>query len=258
MKLDTLVDILDKEIPSFEGLQFEERGVINPASKEIRRIGVCLNLTENVIRESRKREIDFLVMHHGFGDEVKAALKRIGIGAYQAHLPLDIMEGGLIDSFAEILGLSSASPVDIEYKNIIVPKGALIADAPEGSLKYFAAALKSYFGCLLPGYIPHFNGGSQGNISKVAISTGKFLRPEFVEQVAPLGAGLIVAGEASTNGEKYARERGISTICVGDFASHLPGLKNLVSGLNLRITVSKGLAYDGCCRLLPDRMLYSG
>lgn len=237
MKLDKLVETLEGMIPQPRELGFDRIGIIQPTFADIERVGVCVNLTDHVMQEAKRQGIDFLIVHHGHGEEVKQRIRQSGIGAYGAHLSLDTMQGGLIDSFAKVVNLREVVPLTFVYKGIAVKKGAVLGtpEVPVASVGYLVDLVAPYFGSQLGQSRIVVNGYNEnGNLSPVVVSTGPAIRREFLEQIAQYSPRLFIAGGVKNGSEEYARRLGISLMTVGDFESHYPGIKGLAKALRER------------------------
>src|SRR5215471_10882503 len=101
---------------ALNGLQIENSG-------RVTRIGAAVDASTRVLIESAKRNIDFLIVHHGLFwpglQRVRGALRRQlrlafenDLALYSAHLPLDIHPRvGNNAQLARAPGLKSAQPV---------------------------------------------------------------------------------------------------------------------------------------------------
>src|SRR5205823_12501849 len=100
---------------ALNGLQIENSG-------RVTRIGAAVDVSTRVLRESAKRNVDFLIVHHGLFwpglQPVRGALRRQlrvafenDIALYSAHLPLDVHPTvGNNAQLVAALGLKSAQP----------------------------------------------------------------------------------------------------------------------------------------------------
>ena len=100
---------------ALNGLQIENSG-------RVTRIGAAVDASTRVLTEAAKRNIDFLIVHHGLFwpgvQPVRGALRRQlrlafenDIALYSAHLPLDIhLRVGNNAQLVAALGLKSAQP----------------------------------------------------------------------------------------------------------------------------------------------------
>src|SRR5258705_6078064 len=100
---------------ALNGLQIENSG-------RVTRIGAAVDVSTRVLTETQKRDVDFLIVHHGLFwpglQPVRGALRRQlriafknDIALYSAHLPLGIhARGGNNAQLVAALGRKSARP----------------------------------------------------------------------------------------------------------------------------------------------------
>ena len=236
MKLDELVETLEGTVHFPAELEFDRIGVIQSTNVDIRKLAVCVNLTDYVMQETKRLGVNFLVVHHGHGDEVKQRVQQLGIGAYGLHLALDV--GALIDGFANVFDLQNIKPLTFVYKGTSVHRGALLGNAKSKTptVGYFVDHLFHFFS--------HYLGQnnmviSSYNVSRelnpVIVATGLAIRREFLEQVAQYSPRLFIAGGVKNGAEDYAKELGIALMTIGDFESHYPGMQAFANVLGLKM-----------------------
>src|SRR3989338_8582543 len=160
MKLEQLVSIIENMVHQPTELEFDKIGVIQPTSTNIDQVGVCVDLTDHVMQQIYEHGINFLVVHHGHGEEVRKKVRELGIGAYGLHLALDTAEGGLIDSFADLLNLSDVQPLTFKYKDHSVPKGAVLGNVNDNVIHYGQLTLVLN------------NGSPYAKLNRIVVSTG--------------------------------------------------------------------------------------
>src|SRR5690242_11468604 len=100
---------------ALNGLQIENSGSVT-------RIGAAVDVSTRALKEAVKRDVDFLIVHHGLFwpglQPVRGALRRQlrlafenDLALYSAHLPLDIhARVGNNAQLIAALGLKSAAP----------------------------------------------------------------------------------------------------------------------------------------------------
>ncbi len=103
--------------------------LVGNADKEVDRVLVALELTEAVLDEAIRENIDLVVVHHPLifkplktvtddtvhGRMVRKLIKH-DIGLYAAHTNLDIAWGGTNDHLAGLLGLERVKPLTTTYQ----------------------------------------------------------------------------------------------------------------------------------------------
>ncbi len=92
---------------------------------EVSRVLACLDITEEVIEEARRRGCQLVVSHHpllfhglktvnperDYISRIIMSAIRYGIGIYSAHTNLDKAEGGINHRLAALLGLDDVRPM---------------------------------------------------------------------------------------------------------------------------------------------------
>ncbi|MGN0968057.1 MAG: Nif3-like dinuclear metal center hexameric protein, partial [Oscillospiraceae bacterium] len=155
---------LDQKAPFDSQLGFDNAGfLVGESNKQVTRILVALDITEEVAREAAEVHADLIVSHHPviwdgaksvtdetiLGRKLQALITN-GIAAICAHTNLDAAKGGVNDSLASALGLtetrllkaygvySDGTPYGIEQVGILPGEPV--------SLVEFAAAVKDKLG----------------------------------------------------------------------------------------------------------------
>lgn len=118
----TVKDIFDflQSIAPFEAqCEWDNSGLlVGEPSKEVKKIGVVLDITADAVDYAAKNGIDLIVSHHpvifrpakNFLDGNPAyMLAKNGISAICAHTSLDIAKGGVNDALAAALGFDNVS-----------------------------------------------------------------------------------------------------------------------------------------------------
>ncbi len=65
MKLEQTLEVLHTVVPESEELDFDRIGMIQKPTRDIKKVGICVDLTDHVMEEVRKNNYDFLIIHHG-------------------------------------------------------------------------------------------------------------------------------------------------------------------------------------------------
>ena len=133
IKLEDLVRCIEKNAPIELQEEWDNSGLqISPASDEINRILLALEITKDVIKEARDKNADMIITHHPLffspfkniliedakGAQVVALLEDKRIGLYSAHTSFDSAEGGMNDNLAELCGLTDIKHIEISQDNI--------------------------------------------------------------------------------------------------------------------------------------------
>ncbi len=232
MKQEDLIKIVEELVPQPKELEFDKIGVVRPTPVDIKKVGVCVDLTDYVAEQARKLGVDFLIIHQGRGERTKILLEEMNIGGYGINLALDTSSNGLIETFASIFHIGFHLPLTLEYKGHDVERGAILLNTLRSGLSRFLD-----IGYFVSRYVDR-NGLNFGilnirlyncqylassGIETVVVSTGRAVIPEFVEQVKHHEPQLFIAGSADTEAVKHAQKLGIAVMTIGDFESHHPG-----------------------------------
>lgn len=225
LKLDDLFKV---------GRNYEARseGLIRKGDGPVRRIGVCVDLTENVADVVTEEDIDFLVIHHGNGVKVENTVERLDIGAYKSHLGMYFSANGMIRelsklylapiSFERATGeVSATGYMNLSYGGNDIPGAAVL-----GLLKD-ETSFDGKNALLTPG---------QGLRMEFLRNVEDYLRDKSrIEFYEPFGVRMNLNGvtafpnffiTGSSRDEeafRYAESLGITPVLIGDYHSALPG-----------------------------------
>ncbi len=137
MVLREIRHILETWAPKNLAWEHDNVGMqVGSLNADIRAILVALDVTDDVVAESRKNNVDLIVSHHPLlfhplhsvdiesrTGRLVAGLVKHGISVYSAHTNLDFAEGGVSFSLAAALGLKEVEVLQKDrqiYKKIAV------------------------------------------------------------------------------------------------------------------------------------------
>jgi len=196
--------------------------------REVRRILISLDTTNEVIDRAIDEGVDVIISHHplffgGLGninaltfDGARAVkLAKNGIATMSFHTRLDALEGGVNDILAEKLGLKSIETVGDER---ICRVGEL---ARETELFDFAKAVKdalSFGEGERSAAVAVCPGGKK--VRKVAVLGGS--GGDDIKVAAAAGADTFVTGELKYHERLSATDFGMNLICAGHFFTEFP------------------------------------
>ncbi len=132
MNVGEILNYINEIAPFAYAEEWDNAGLMaGSRTAEVRRILLCLDITSAVVEEAVGKKADLIISHHPFLfsklnrldlDTVKGrqidVLIRSGISVISAHTNLDVAQGGVNDTLAEILGL-----VECQYLKAYVPAG---------------------------------------------------------------------------------------------------------------------------------------
>jgi len=212
---------------ALNGLQIENSG-------RVTRVGAAVDVSTRVLTEAAKRNIDFLIVHHGLFwsglQPVRGALRRQlrlafenDVALYSAHLPLDIHPRvGNNAQLVAALGLKSAQPF-LEEKG--QPVGLKIRVSLQRS------ELVRKLEKALNGPVKLFDFGPK-QTRAIGVVTGA--AGSEIYRVADEGIDTFITGEAPHWAAVATEELGMNLLLGGHYATEVFGVKALAAHLSKR------------------------
>jgi dinuclear metal center YbgI/SA1388 family protein len=215
---------------ALNGLQIENSG-------RVKRIGAAVDVSTRVLTEAGRKNVDFLIVHHGLfwpglqpvtrllRRQIQLAFKT-DLALYSAHLPLDIHpKVGNNAQLVAALGLKSAQPFLEEKgqpvglktrasisRNELVRK---VCKALNGPVKVFAFGPKQ--------------------TRAIAVVTGA--AGSELYRVAEENIDMFITGEAPHWAAVAAEELGMNLLLGGHYATEVFGVKALAAHLSKRFRI---------------------
>jgi dinuclear metal center YbgI/SA1388 family protein len=235
-----LIQQIEKTAPPERALEWDNSGVqINVGGPEIRRVLVTLDITDEVIREAREINADFILAHHPLlfhkiqkidcgsvvGRQI-IELIRAGISVYAAHTSFDLAYGGNNDYLCELLDLQRIRrvPQESETAGEIIGK---IGNLPrEMSLAEVCDLLRERL--RIDRRLPVV-GDPAARILKVGLCTGG--GGEQIPAFAASGCSLYITGDVRHHEALLAAGEGICLIDAGHFDTEWIFVQNFVEKL---------------------------
>ena len=215
---------------ALNGLQIENSG-------RVTRLGAAVDVSTRVLTEAVKRQVDFLIVHHGLFwpglQPIRGVLRRQlrlafenDIALYSAHLPLDIhLRFGNNAQLAAALGLKFAQP-------FLQEKGQPVGLRIRASLP--RSELVSKLQKALNGPVKIFSFGPK-RTRAIAIVTGA--AGSEIYRVADEGIDTFITGEAPHWAAVAAEELGMNLLLGGHYATEVFGVKALAAHLSKRFRI---------------------
>ena len=195
---------------------------------EIRKIMLCLTVTENVVKQAKEQNCDMIISHHPLfcvncHSELVSESYAPQINVYCAHTNLDKAQGGTTDTLIETLGLSKHK-VKIEHDFLrMIDYKTTIED----------------FNNLLKKISPNariINNNTVKELNKIAFCAGS--GSEFINEAKDFGADCLVTGDLKFH---TALDSDIVVYDIGHFESEiliLPVIKKII-GSDVEIIYAK-------------------
>ena len=212
---------------ALNGLQIENSG-------RVTRIGSAVDVSTRVLTEAVKRDIDFLIVHHGLFwpglQPIRGVLRRQlqlafenDIALYSAHLPLDIHPRvGNNAQLVAALGLKLAKP-------FLEEKGQPIGLRIRASLQ--RSELVRKLENALGGPVKVFAFGPK-KTRAIGVVTGA--AGSEIHRVADEGIDTFITGEAPHWAGVAAEQLGVNLLLGGHYATEVFGVKALAADLSKR------------------------
>ena len=220
---------LDSIAPFATQLDFDNAGfLVGRGDRQVHRLLVSLDITEEVAREAVERGAELVVSHHPVifhpaksvtdADPVGRTLLALiegGVAAICAHTNLDASVGGVNDALAQRLGLTDLSVlepsgVDGEGHTIGIGRVGTLAGGEAPGLAAFAAQVKEALGANGVRYV---DAGKP--VRRVAVGGGAC--GDMLELARAQGCDTFVTSDVKYNQFLDARDLGVNLIDAGHY-----------------------------------------
>ncbi|MDR2131756.1 MAG: Nif3-like dinuclear metal center hexameric protein [Clostridiales Family XIII bacterium] len=239
-----LIQQIERIAPPERALDWDNTGIqISVGGPEIKRVLVALDVTEEIIREARALNADFIVAHHPLifnklrkidcagvvGGQI-IELIRAGISVYAAHTSFDVVYGGNNDYLCEVLELQKIRRVLPEEEGAGEILGKIGNLKREMRLAEVCDLLRERLN--ISRRLPAV-GDPGARILKVGLCTGG--GGEQIEAFAANGCSLYITGDVRHHEALLAEERGICLIDAGHFDTEWLFVKNFAEKLKAAV-----------------------
>jgi len=224
-KVQTVCDAMNRLAPKHLAEEWDNPGLLigNP-NNEVKKIIICLDISEEVIKRAIESKAQMIVTHHPMifkairsirtdlplGIYISNLLKN-DISVFAAHTNLDSAEGGVNDVLAEKLGLIEVKTFDEELS-----LGRIGKLSQEMTAEEFARHVKK---ALKADFVRLTNAG-EFKVKKVGICGGA--GSEFISKAKFLGADAFVTGDVKYHEAQAAVSNKIHVVDAGHFATEFP------------------------------------
>ena len=203
--------------------------LVGDENSEVKKVGICLDLTEETLQGAIKEKVDLVITHHPLiftpqknflkGDKAyELAVK--GITLISAHTCFDCADGGVNDVLCNLLQISNVKPVQSEETTVPMVR---IGDIKEQSSLDFARFVAKTLGTVCRVV------DCENTIRKVAVCGGAGM--DFLSDAIKDGADAYVTGEIKHHEMLMAKEKGITVIEAGHFETENPSMTELKNKL---------------------------
>lgn len=152
--------------------------LVETENKDIKKIMLCLTVTDDVVRQAREQNCDMIISHHPLFT-VPLLYKNIDI--YCAHTNLDRAQGGTTDTLIKTLGLAKF----------------IVANSGEGFVRYinYETSLQDFVERLktISPHLRYVNNKGVTKLKRIAFCAGS--GTEFIQEAFENGADALVTGD---------------------------------------------------------------
>lgn len=229
MTAERIIQILEKKVPLYLAENWDNPGlIIGKRNREINKVLVALDVTDNVAKEAVEKKADMIVTHHPmiFGsikkinDDTSLGRRIIflienGINHYAMHTNLDTAFGGTNDTLAEIIGLKDVEPLAVSTEQDGIPNGlGRIGELEEETtLGEFSKALREKLKLDRIRIV----GNENQKVKRIGLCTGSGM--EFMDEAAAKNCDTYITADVKYHEAQKAVEQGINLIDATHYAT---------------------------------------
>ncbi len=198
--------VITKRIEKFAPPELAEKWdcsgwLVETENQDIKKIMLCLTVTDDVVRQAREQNCDMIVSHHPL---FNVSIKYKNIDIYCAHTNLDRAKGGTTDTLIKTLGLAkfivaNSGESFVRYINY------------ETSLQDFVKRLKK-----ISPHLRYVNNKGVTQLKRIAFCAGS--GTEFIQEAFENGADALVTGDLKFH---TALDSPIVVFDIGHFESEI-------------------------------------
>ena len=230
VNVKTVSDYINSFAPYRTQCDWDNSGLlIGDENAEVKKAGICLDLTNETLDEAKKADVDLIITHHPLifspqknflkGDKAyEIAIS--GMSLISAHTPYDCADGGVNDVLCELFGIENVIGVESEETEIPM---ARIGDVKKQSVNELASLVAEKLDTVCRVV------DCENEIEKVAVCGGAGM--SFFFDVVNAGADAFVTGEIKHHEMLMAKEKGVTVIEAGHFETENPSMAKLKTKL---------------------------
>lgn len=223
MKICELYKELGAKYPSALSCDWDNDGIMcaDNLSREVKRVLVALDVTENVVDYAVNNGFDLIISHHPlvfssqksfveskYTQRKLIKLVKSGVSVFSFHTRLDAVSGGVNDVLCQLIGLENVLVDEVD------PVGRIGEFDAEKRLSTFAENVKN----ALETPVVLYNGNKPVKKVYVVGGDGKSL----ISRALALGADTLLTGRVSYNTLIDASDMGLNIVEAGHFFTENP------------------------------------
>lgn len=252
LKANDIIEVFEEWVPkelidSWDNTGFQ---VGNPDT-EIRKILIALDLDDEVLDKAIDDDFQMIITHHPIifkpltnltttsylGSVIIRAIKN-DIVVYNAHSNLDLVEGGVNDRLAEVLGLRNLSPL-----STIVKEDYPVNNSGYGRVGYIDSTKFTNYLDIIKSNLDATHlvvyGDTKNSIEKVAVCGGS--GSDFILDAYKHGVDVYITGDIKYHDAQFGQQLGLTIIDAGHFNTEkviLPVIKDyLIKKLDNKVEI---------------------
>ena len=227
IKFEEAVYAIEKIAPKYLQESWDNSGIqISTGKLEIEKILTSLELTDEIVEEAIREDVDMIVTHHplifggiksiDFNNPIGSMIVKLinaGISVYSSHTPFDKVEGGNNDYLAEAIGLRDVSgftagnEVEMIGRIGILPHPTMLSsmvDLVAEGLNMSTDEIR-------------FVGDPNQIITTVGMCTGA--GADLMDLAIDNGCQLFITGDLKYHDAQNAKAKGIAVIDAGHYGT---------------------------------------
>ncbi len=200
---------------------------------EIGKLAVCVDTTEENLRQAVELGVNAIVSHHGWDGTLPELVAEQQLAIYKCHTNWDRAPGGNSVVLAERLGLGSILGFNYSAVGDCAPTAA--------------ADLITRAGRLVGRRAVPYVGDVRQQVTRVGVMAGACFGAGFEDEWAELlrrGAQMVLSGDLSQRVSRAFDSRGVIAVDIGHSSSELPGMERLAELLGRELPIPVVMLYD--------------
>jgi len=212
--------------------------LVGDFSAEVKKILVCLDVTNIVVEEAVEKGVDLIIAHHPLmyrpiskvsANDPLHALVRNNINFIAIHTNIDVIFGGISDLMLAKLGFPKSNVAILPINSDGIGYGRIVEIDKPLSAKELAEKCKTAFGCTVVNYVD-----SGKSLKKIGVSSGS--AAESVDAALEAGCDAIICGEVKYDRFLFAKDHALTLIEAGHFHTEDIFCEDLVERLRGKFT----------------------
>ena len=238
IKVNNIIKEMELLAPTYLKEDFDNVGLmVGDKNKEVKKVLLALDCTLKVIEEAKKENVELIITHHPLifkrpssittdtlqGKKIIELIKN-DISLYSSHTNLDSVENGLNDTIVSILGFDNSKILEKNKRDDKAGLGRIVSLNESIQLEDLISKIKKSLNINNLRVVK-----GKDKVNKIAIINGS--GQDFIGKAVALGADCIITGDTTYHFASDYKEKKISILDVGHFASEQITFFNVMENL---------------------------